>query len=105
MNAIIKQKYTLRNKFHLCTFLPKMETMLKDWSEKSITSPFSNNTNITFDIELQAYQWSINIDHNQILHWFNTFYVVPSSASTTTTSQWLEQYQSANWQSFEEFTA
>ncbi|CAF1416800.1 unnamed protein product, partial [Didymodactylos carnosus] len=27
MNAIIKQKYTLRNKLHLSAFLPKMEQM------------------------------------------------------------------------------
>ncbi len=55
MNAVIKQKYTLRNKLHLPSFLPTLETMLKDWSEKSITSPFSNNTNINFDIELQGH--------------------------------------------------
>ena len=39
-----------------------------------------------------------------ILHWFNTFYVVPSSTAIITTSRWLEQYHSSQWATFEEFT-
>ena len=56
MNAIIKRAYTLRNKLPLSAFLPKIEQMLKDWSEGSISLPFSNNTTISSDTELQAYQ-------------------------------------------------
>ena len=51
--------------------------MLKDESEGSISLPFSNNTAIPSDTELHAYQWSINVNRDDILHWFNTFYVVP----------------------------
>ncbi|CAF2749972.1 unnamed protein product [Rotaria sp. Silwood2] len=77
--------------------------MLKDWSEGSITSPFANNTFISLDTELQAYQWSLTINRSQILNWFNTYYIVPSSSATLATSNWLEQYQLGQWQSFEEF--
>ena len=104
MNAIIKQTYTLRNKLHLSVCLPKIEQMLKDWSEGSILLPFSNNTTISSDTELQAYQWSTNVNRGHILDWFNTFYVVPSSTATITTSRWLEQYHLSQWATFEEFT-
>ena len=56
MNAIIKRTYTLRNKLCLSAFLPKIEQMLKDWYEGSVSLPFSNNTTIASDTELQAYQ-------------------------------------------------
>ncbi|CAF1597895.1 unnamed protein product, partial [Didymodactylos carnosus] len=79
MNAIIKQKYTLRNKLQLSAFLPKMEQMLTDWSEASISSPFAAATSISPDTELYAYKWSVSINRSDIFHWFNTFYVVPSS--------------------------
>ena len=59
---------------------------------------------ISFDTELKAYQWSINVNRGDIFHWFNTFYVVPSSTATITTSRWLEQYHSSRWATFEEFT-
>ncbi|CAF4506684.1 unnamed protein product [Rotaria sp. Silwood2] len=68
MNAIIKQKYTLRNKLHLSAFLPKVEQMLKNWSDKADSSPFSNNTTISSDTELQAYQWSLTVNQSDILH-------------------------------------
>ena len=103
MNAIIKRTYILRNKLHLSAFLLKIEQMLKDWSEGSISLPSSNNTTISSDTELQAYQWSINVNRGDTLHWFNTFYAVPSSTSTIT-SRWLEQYHSNQWATFEEFT-
>ena len=83
MNAIIKRTYTLRNKLHLSAFLPKIEQMLKHWSKGNISLPFSNNTRIASDTELQAYQWSISVNRGDILHWFNTFYVVPSSTAAT----------------------
>ncbi|CAF1522516.1 unnamed protein product, partial [Didymodactylos carnosus] len=58
-NAIIKQKYTLRNKLHLSAFLPKIEQMLTDWSKASISSPFAAATSISPDTELHAYKWSV----------------------------------------------
>ncbi|CAF5133063.1 unnamed protein product, partial [Rotaria sp. Silwood1] len=79
--------------------------MLMDWSEAAISLPFALYTNISTDIELYAYQWSLKVNRDNILHWFNTFYVVPSSTATITTSRWLELYQSGQWGSFEEFTA
>ncbi|CAF0894013.1 unnamed protein product [Rotaria sordida] len=86
LNGIIKQKYTLRNKLHLSTFLPKVETMLFDWSEASIISPFSTLTDITPDVELSAYKWSLNVNQSEILNWFNNYYIVPSSTAVMTTS-------------------
>ena len=103
MNTIIKRAYTLRSKLHLSAFSLKIEQMLKDWSEGSISLPFSNNTTISSDTELQAYQWSINVNRGDILRWFHTVYVVPSSTATITTSRWLEQYHSSQWAIFEEF--
>ncbi|CAF1614919.1 unnamed protein product, partial [Didymodactylos carnosus] len=103
MNAIIKQKYTLRNKLHLSAFLPKMEEMLTDWSEASISSPFAAATSISPDTELHAYKWSVSINRSDILHWFNTFYVVPSSTATITSSVWLDLYPSGQWASFDDF--
>ena len=73
LNGIIKQKYTLRNKLHLSTFLPKVETMLFDWSEANVVSPFSTLTDITPDIELSAYKWSLNVNQSEILNWFNNY--------------------------------
>ena len=78
--------------------------MLKNGSEGSIALPFSNNTTIPSETELHAYRWSINVNRDDILHWFNTFYVVPSSTGTITTFLWLEQYHSSQWATFEEFT-
>ena len=104
MNAIIKRTYTLPNKLHLSAFLPKIEQIPKDWPEESSSLPFSNNTTISFDTELPTYQWSINVNRGDIFHWFNTFYVVPSSTATITTARWLEQYHSSQWARVEEFT-
>ena len=92
MNTIIKRTYILRNTLHLSAFLPKIEQMLKNLSEGSISVLFSNNTTISSDTELQVYQWSINVNRGDILHWFNTFYVILSSTATITTSCWLKQY-------------
>ena len=104
MNAITKRIYTLRNKLYLSAFLPEIEQMLSDWSEGSISIPFSNHTTTSSDTELQAYQWSINVNYGDILHWFNTSYVVPSSTAIITTSRWLSQHHSNQWAPFEEFT-
>ncbi len=84
LNAVIKQKYTLPNKLHLSTFLPKMESMWFDWSEASISSPFVALTDISSDIELNACNWSLNVNRSEIWNWFNNDYVVPSSTTIMT---------------------
>ena len=103
-NAVIKQKYTLRNRLPLSAFLPKVEQMLKDWSEASIAQPFAVSTNICPESEVKAYQWTLNISRNDITHWFNQYYVVPSSEPTMTTATWLMLYRSSQWTSFDHFT-
>ncbi|CAF1257398.1 unnamed protein product, partial [Didymodactylos carnosus] len=82
-----------------------MEQMLTDWSEASISSPFATATSISPDTELHAYKWSVSINRSDILHWFNTFYFVPSSTATITTSVWLDLYRSGQWASFDDFVA
>ena len=77
LNAVIKQKYTLRNKLHLSTFLPKVEVMLSDWSQASLTTPFATVTDITFEMELHAYKWSINVNQHDIIYFIDNFYIVP----------------------------
>ncbi|CAF3910915.1 unnamed protein product [Rotaria sp. Silwood2] len=81
LSGIIKQKYTLRNKLHLSAFLPKVEVMLSDWSQASITTPFATVTDITSEMELHAYQC-----------------VMP-------TSTWLDLYKSSKWTSFDHYVA
>src|SRR5207249_344471 len=95
LNAIIKQKYTLRNKLHLSAFLPKVEAMLLDWSQASISTPFAIITDITSEMELQAYKWSLNVNQFDILFFYNNFYIVPSSKSVMSTSIWLDLYKSS----------
>ncbi|CAF1621834.1 unnamed protein product, partial [Didymodactylos carnosus] len=86
MNAKIKQQYTLRNKLHLSSFLPKIETMLGDWSKHCDTNPFSVCASIIPDCELAGYKWATMIDRNSILYWHGNFYVVPSSNAHITSS-------------------
>ncbi|CAF1589200.1 unnamed protein product, partial [Didymodactylos carnosus] len=88
MNAKIKQQYTLRNKLHLSSFLPKIETMLGDWSKHCDTNPFSVCASIIPDCELAGYKWATMIDRNSILYWHGNFYVVPSSNAHITPSAW-----------------
>ncbi|CAF1484455.1 unnamed protein product [Adineta ricciae] len=79
-NAKIKREYTLRNKLHLSSFLPKIESMLEDWSKDSDINPFAVQTPISSENELAAYEWSMDINRSRIHHWYNNFYVVPSSS-------------------------
>ncbi|CAF4456779.1 unnamed protein product, partial [Didymodactylos carnosus] len=82
-----------------------MEQMLTDWSEASISSPFAAVTSISPDTELHAYKWSVRINRSDILHWFNTFYVVPSSTPTITMTVWLDLYRSGQCALFDDFVA
>ncbi len=63
-----------------------MGEMLADWLEASESSPFATATSISLDTELNVYKWSLTINHSEILHWFNMFYVAPSSTTMINTS-------------------
>ena len=54
--AIIKQKYTLHKNLHLSAFLLKVEMMLFDWSEATITIQFAIITDISSDMKLIGYK-------------------------------------------------
>ena len=51
LNNRIKQQYTLRNKLSLSKCLITMETMLRDWSTKSIEDEFQTYPKINIEIE------------------------------------------------------
>ncbi|CAF1448070.1 unnamed protein product, partial [Didymodactylos carnosus] len=103
LNGKIKQQYTLRNKLHLTSFLPKMEQMLNDWSTATLSQGFTIKTSISSTLEVAAFKWSNDIDKNNILHWFDTWYIVPSSNAIITPVVWLQMYQLQQWKSFDEF--
>ena len=90
-------QYTLRNKLHLSSFLPKIESMLADWSEHSESNPFCICTSITPVGEIAAYKWATDIDRNSIHHWYDDFYIVPSSNAQMSCSTWLNIYISRHW--------
>ncbi|CAF1580444.1 unnamed protein product, partial [Didymodactylos carnosus] len=50
-----------------------------------------------------AFKWSNDTDKNNILHWFDTWYIVPSSNAIITQVVWLQMYQLQQWKSFDEF--
>ncbi len=102
-NAKIKRQYTLRNKLQLSAFLPKVESMLADWSKHSETNPFSTCTPITSDCEIAAYKWAKDIDRSSIHHWYGNFYVVPSSNAQISPQSWLDIYISRRWLTFNDF--
>ncbi|CAF4399431.1 unnamed protein product [Rotaria sp. Silwood2] len=101
LNSIIKKKYTMRNKLHLSSFLPKIEQMLNDWSTASSSNVFVSKPSISSDLELCAFKWSNNIDKLAVLHWFDSWYIVPSSNSLITPAVWLQMYQLQRWSSFD----
>ena len=57
LNNRIKQQYTLRNKLSLSKFLITLETMLRDWSRKSIDNEFQTYSKTNIEIEKQAQKW------------------------------------------------
>ena len=65
MNVILKRTQTSS----ICIFTENPT----NWREGSISFPFSNNTRISSDTQLQAYQWSINVNHGDNLHHFMLF--------------------------------
>lgn len=77
--------------------------MLYDWSNNSLLNGFLTKPSISTDLELIALKWSNSIDKINILHWFDKWYVVPSSNSLITPAVWLQIYQSQQWSSFDNF--
>ena len=102
-NAKVKRQYTMRKKLHLTSFLPKIELMLEEWSKHSEKGPFAVCTSITSSTEIDAYRWIKDIDHSPIYHWYDNFYVVPSSNTQISPSTWLNTYISCNWDTFDDF--
>ena len=78
-NAKIKRQCTLRNRLPLSSFLPKIELMLADWSKYCESNPFATCTPTKSSIEIAAYKWITEIGRTSIHHWYDNFYVVPSS--------------------------
>ncbi|CAF2642268.1 unnamed protein product [Rotaria sp. Silwood2] len=103
LNGKIKQQYTLRNKLHLSSFLPKIEQMLHAWPIKSSSNGFIAKPSISTELELTAFKWSNTINQIDILHWFGNWYIVPSSNPTITPAMWLQIYQMQQWQTFNDF--
>ena len=87
----------------LSSFLPKIEQMLHDWSTSSLSNGFATKPSISTSLELDSLKWSNTIDRINILHWFDTWYIVPSSHSLMTPIVWLQLYQQQRWTSFDEF--
>ena len=68
--------------------------MLSDWSQAILTTPFATVTDITSEMELHAYKWSINVNQHDIIYFIDDFYIVPSSKCIILTSMWLYLYKS-----------
>ena len=62
-----------------------MGEMFADWLEASESLSFVTATSISLDTELNVYKWSLTINQSEILHWFNMFYVAPSSTTMINT--------------------
>ena len=103
LNAVIKKKYTMRNKLYLLSFLPEIEQMLYDWSTASSSNVFVSKPSISSDLEFCAFKWWNCIDKIAVLHWFDSWYVVLSSNSLITPAVWLQIYEPQQWASFDEF--
>ena len=102
-NAKVKRQYTMRKKLYLTSFLSKIELMLEEWSKHSEKSPFAVCTSITSSTEIDLYRWIKVIDHSVIYHWYNNFYVVPSSNTQISSPSWLDTSISCNWDTFDDF--
>ena len=90
----------MRNKLHLSSFLLKIEQMLYDWSMASSSNTFVSKPSISSHLEWCAFKWSNNIDKQPIIHWFHSWYIVPSSI---TAAVCLHMSQLQQWTSFANF--
>ena len=57
----------------------------------------------TSDCELTAFKWATSIGHNDIYHWYDNYYVVPSSNNQIAPSTWLNIYLARSWLTFDDF--
>ena len=71
--------------------------------EHSESNLFCICTPITPVGEIAAYKWATYIDRNSIHHWYDDFYIVPSSNAQMSCSTWLNIYISRHWLSFNDF--
>jgi hypothetical protein len=53
-NNKIKQQYTLRNILPISKFLASMETMLRDWSTKTIENEFQTFSKVNVETEKES---------------------------------------------------
>ncbi|CAF1577461.1 unnamed protein product, partial [Didymodactylos carnosus] len=60
-------------------FLPTIERILKEWSEKSIQGGFHTFPIVSESQEKEAYKWVQNLDKNSLLHWNGHSHIVSSS--------------------------
>jgi len=77
--------------------------MLNDWSNNALLNGFKAKPTISTDLELISLKWSNDINKLNILHWFDKWYIVPTSQSFITPAIWLQIYQIQPWKSFDEY--
>ena len=78
--------------------------MLHDWSTTSLLHDFKIKPSVSTDVELTtSLKWCNSIEEINILYWFDTWYIVPSSDSLIPPPVWLQIYQMQQWTSFDEF--
>ena len=77
--------------------------MLHDWSATSLLHDFKIKPSVSTDLELTSLKWCNSIEGINILYWFDTWHIVPSSDSLITPAVWLQIYQMQQWTSFDEF--
>ena len=95
----------LRNKLSLSKFLVTVETMLRDWSTKSIEDEFQTYPKINTEIEKQAWKWLKNLNKSPILHWYGHSYIIPSTGNKDySSSSWLQEYTTFSWKTFDELS-
>ena len=69
----------------------------------SLLHDFKIKPSVSTDLELTSLKWCNSIEEIDILYWFDTWYIVPSSNSLITPAVWLQIYQMQQWTSFDEF--
>ncbi|CAF1214992.1 unnamed protein product [Didymodactylos carnosus] len=77
--------------------------MLNDWSSNNAKIPFATSITYNNDLDLKAFEWLQKIDKSQIAQLNPCTFVVPSDDPKINVSTWVQQLNSADWQSFDEF--
>ena len=82
-----------------------METMLRDWSAKSIEDEFQTYPKINIETEKQAWKWLEDLNKSSILHWYGHSYIIPSTSNKDySSSSWLQEYATFPWKTFDDFS-